>query len=209
MKFSDNIDGAYFFDNIDDAYYILKDYLTHYGDPIEDQRGDKVFQAPIVTLGFRGHIQEFAQVRSVKVPNTTILNFEGLIDYSKQLQDGAIHDFVYTYGNRLMEHFNVNQYQVIIDKISDDINTRRAIAVTYDATIDSELEDIPCLILIKCSVYDDCLFMTVVFRSNDIKYAFSSNMYALMNIQLMIAKKLGLKIGDFYYVGLDSHWKVK
>lgn len=198
-----------FYNNIDDAYYDIKKYLVCHGEAITDQRGDKVFQAPFINVGFYGHIDKFAQVKTVKIPETAILNMEGLSNYSNQLQDGNIHDFVYTYGNRLMEHFGINQYDAIIDKIKNDVNTRRAVAVTFDPTIDNELEDIPCLNMIKCSVYRNKLYMTVIFRSNDIRYAFSSNMYALMNIQLMIAKKCNLDIGDFYYVGLDSHWKVK
>ena len=51
--------------------------------------------------------------------------------------------------------------------------------------------------------------MGVVFRSNDIKYAFSSNMYALFNVQLYLSKQLNIPIGKFYYVCFDPHWKLK
>ena len=195
------------YDNIDDAFNYLYYIITTQGKKVIDQRGDIVYQIPFVALHFEGHINDYGYAKAVKVPKNTFFNNEGLQRYADQLLDGNIHDFVYTYGNRLIEYFDVDQYQVMVDRLKEDENTRRAIAITYDPQIDTYLEDIPCLIMIKCAIYQRQLEMTVIFRSNDIRYAFPSNMYALMTVQLYVADKLGIKPGRFHYVGLDAHWK--
>lgn len=195
------------YDNIDDAFNYLYYIITTQGKKVIDQRGDIVYQIPFVALHFENHINDYGYARAVKVPNNTFFNNEGLQRYSEQLLDGDLHDFVYTYGNRLIEYFGVNQYDVMINRLKENEDTRRAIGVTYDPEHDTYVEDIPCLVMIKCSIYDNTLEMTVIFRSNDIKYAFTSNMYALMSVQLYMADKLNIKPGKFHYVSLDPHWK--
>ena len=195
------------YDNIDDAYNYLYYIIKSQGKKIVDQRGDIVYQLSFIPLMFENHINDYGYAQMVKIPQNTIFNNEGLQRYTEQLLDGELHDFVYTYGHRLMTYFDVDQYDVIVKRLQENKDTRRAIAITYDPEHDTYIEDIPCLIMIKCSIYDNKLDMGVVFRSNDIRYAFTSNMYALMNVQLRIAKELGIKVGKFYYTGFDSHWK--
>lgn len=196
------------FSNIDDAYEFLEEYIKENGYLITDQRDDVLYQLPFISLSFKNHINNVGNIDIVRVPQSSILPPSGLYDYSKQLQSGDIQDFIYTYGNRFIEHFGVNQYETIINRIKENLNTRRAVAVTYDPLEDKEIEDIPCLIMLKVMVNNDKLDMGVVFRSNDIKYAFPSNMYGLMQLQLMFSKELNIPVGNFYYVGFDVHWKV-
>lgn len=196
------------FNNIDDAYNYLKKVIQKNGNLIEDQRGDKLYQVPFVSLIFNNHITNIGNVNTIQIPKSSILPPKGLKDYSKQLQDGNIHDFIYTYGNRFIEHFGVNQYETIKNRIIENYNTRRAVAVTFDPKQDETLEDIPCLIMLKVMTNNGNLDIGVVFRSNDIKYAFPSNMYGLMNLQLKFSKELNIPVGKFYYVGFDAHWKV-
>lgn len=195
------------YDNIDDAYNYLYYIITTQGKKVVDQRGDIVYQLPFISLIFENHINDYGYAQTVKIPNNAIFNGEGLQKYADQLLDGELHDFVYTYGHRLITYFGVDQYDVIYKRLKENKDTRRAVAITYDPEHDTYIEDIPCLIMIKCSIYDNKLLMTVVFRSNDIRYAFTSNMYALMNVQLHLAKKLSIKPGRFFYVCSDAHWK--
>lgn len=106
-----------------------------------------------------------------------------------------------------MKYFDVNQYEIMKEKIRQDPNTRRAVAFTFDIVNDNDKEDIPCLQFIQLMVYGGCLYMTVLFRSNDIKYAFASNIYGLMKLHIKFADDLGLKVGDFNYVCNNAHWK--
>ena len=40
------------------------------------------------------------------------------------------------------------------NRIKEDINSRRAIAVTYDPKQDNSIEDIPCLIMLKLTFFN-------------------------------------------------------
>ena len=194
---------------IDTAYEDYKKDLIEKGELINDQRGDKVYQLPFYSLIFDNHINNIGGVYNIPVPESSKINLEAIEKYAQQLLDGDLHDFVYTYGNRLIKHFDIDQYNVMINRIKEDELSRRAVAITYDPKIDSDKEDIPCLMMIKLSVFESKLDMGVVFRSNDIKYAFSSNLYALFNVHLTLSKSLNLPIGKFYYVSFNPHWKLK
>lgn len=195
------------FNNIDNAYKYLENEIKKNGNLITDERGDSLYQVPFITVIFENHITNVGNIDTIQIPISSILPTSGLKDYANQLQDGEIHNFIYTYGNRFIEHFGVNQYETIINRIKGNLNTRRAVAVTYDPLKDKEIEDIPCLIVLKLTVNNNKLDMGVVFRSNDIKYAFPSNMYGLMQLQIMFSKELNIPVGRFYYVGFDAHWK--
>ena len=192
---------------IDGAYEYIKQTCRTTGTLITDQRGDKLYQIPYITLKFDEKIhQRIADIHNIKIPSEC--NPLMLDGYVNQLQDGDIGGFIYTYGNRFIEHFGVNQYKYMISKLKEDTHSRRAVAVTLDPKLDSEREEIPCLQLIKLSVYDNKLVMGVVFRSNCIKYAFKYNMYGLLMLQQRFANELGLDCGEFIYVGFDVHYKV-
>ena len=195
------------YDNIDSAYIDYKYKLLDYGEVIVDQRGDKVYQLPFHSITFKDFVKKVGGIEYIDIPSNTFLNYDAMKKYAEQLVDGDVQDFIYTYGNRLIEHFGINQYEVMINRIKEDIHTRRAIAITYDQVNDNCIEDIPCLIMLKLMVYDGKLDMSVVFRSNDIKYAFVSNLYGLMCVQLYLAKELGLPVGSLHYVCFDCHWK--
>lgn len=195
------------FNSIDSALEQYKQDLINNGEKIEDQRGDKVYTLPFYSIKFTNHIKNIGGMRIIEVPKSSPLNYESIKKYANQLLSGDIDDFVYTYGNRLIEYFEVNQYEVMENRIKEDINSRRAIAVTYDPKQDNNIEDIPCLIMLKITYFNNKLDLGVVFRSNDIKYAFSANLYALMGVHKYICENLNLKIGDLYYVCFDPHWK--
>ena len=197
------------YSTIDSAYKDYKKNLISKGELIKDQRNDKVFQLPIYSICFENHINIVGNVYSVPVPKSSKINYEAIEKYANQLLDEDIHNFVYTYGNRLMEYFDINQYNVMINRIKEDINSRRAVAITYDPKEDSFKEDIPCLMMIKLTISENKLDMGVVFRSNDIRYAFSSNMYALFGVQAYLSKELNISVGKFYYISFDPHWKLE
>ena len=196
------------FSSIDSALKQYKQDLITKGEKIEDQRGDEVFTLPFYSIKFSNYINYVGGMGIIEVPKSSPLNYESIKKYANQLLTGDIGDFVYTYGNRLIKYFGIDQYDVMENRIKEDINSRRAIAVTYDPKQDNSIEDIPCLIMLKLTFFNNKLNLGVVFRSNDIKYAFSANLYALMNVHLYLSQKLDLQIGDLYYVCFDPHWKV-
>lgn len=195
------------FITIDEAYEYLKKICEEEGSLIVDERNDKLYQIPFISLTFTEEIhQKVGNIYNIKIPDGVNPNM--LSNYTKQLQNGNIGDFVYTYGHRFMTYFNVNQYEYMIKKLRENKHSRRAVAITIDPRKDTQENEIPCLQLIKCSIVNNKLVMSVVFRSNDISLAFKYNMFALLNVQQYISKELGIEPSEFNYVGFDVHYRI-
>ena len=197
----------YVFDSIDDAYSTLKQIVLRRGELFSDERKDEVYQIPFISIRFNESIhQNTGNIIHVRLPQEDVNN-ELLINYSKEFFDEELHGFVYTYANRFMEHFGTNQYEYMLNKLKKDAHSRRAIAVTMNPKIDNFQSEIPCLQEIILGIYNQKLIMTVLFRSNDLKYAFKYNLYALLNLQEYFAKELNVDCGDFYYNCCNLHYK--
>lgn len=196
-------------ENIDKAFEHYRDFIKDNGELITDERGDKLYQIPYYNVRFHNQFLESGQVQSISIPKNTDFNYDGLRFYCNQLLNPYKEDFVYTYGNRLRSYFNVDQLQKMVEHLLSNKYSRRAIASTIDPLRDNIVSEIPCLQHIQLTIYDDKLVMYVLFRSNDIKYAFVPNMFGLFNLHVHLARKLGVKAGDFYYTCYNPHWKLK
>ena len=122
---------------------------------------------------------------------------EALFDYVTSLDDEHqiyLDDdgFIYTYSERLQNYNDINQLDVIINRLNKNINSNRAIAVTYNPMVDMNRQDIPCLQLIQALVRNNKLILSVYFRSNDLYGAFPSNMMFLTYLGMKIANELGV-----------------
>ena len=129
---------------------------------------------------------------------------EALFDYVTSLDDEHqiyLDDdgFIYTYSERLQNYNDINQLDVIINRLNKNINSNRAIAVTYNPMVDMNRQDIPCLQLIQALVRNDKLILSVYFRSNDLYGAFQSNMMFLTYLGMKIANELGVQFDYIDY----------
>ena len=129
---------------------------------------------------------------------------EALFDYVTSLDDEHqiyLDDdgFIYTYSERLQNYNDINQLDVIINRLNKNINSNRAIAVTYNPMVDMNRQDIPCLQLIQALVREDKLILSVYFRSNDLYGAFPSNMMFLTYLGMKIANELGVQFDYIDY----------
>ena len=143
---------------------------------------------------------------------------------------GGIHDhwidpvagkWTYTYHERLFAYCPVedlrdsdsarplaiiNQIQYIIDALSETSHTRRAQAITWMPTADPQTDDPPCLQRIWCRLIADAgdgfvLNMNTHWRSRDLYRAWYMNVYALTDLQRIIAEEIAKKIGKPVKVG--------
>ena len=129
---------------------------------------------------------------------------EALFDYVTSLDDEHqiyLDDdgFIYTYSERLQNYNDINQLDVIINRLNRNINSNRAIAVTYNPMVDMNRQDIPCLQLIQALVRNDKLILSVYFRSNDLYGAFPSNMMFLTYLGMKIANELRVQFDYIDY----------
>ena len=143
---------------------------------------------------------------------------------------GGIHDhwidpaagkWTYTYHERLFAYCpvedirspdspkpfrKVDQIQYIIDYLADVSHTRRAQAITWMPTADPSTEDPPCLQRIWCRLVSGAdgqlsLNMNTHWRSRDLYKAWFMNVFALTDLQRIIAEKISKKISRPVKVG--------
>jgi thymidylate synthase len=135
--------------------------------------------------------------------------------------DPAAGKWTYTYHERLfayrpvedLRHPNgskpfpaVNQIQYIIDSLSQAGHTRRAQAVTWMPTADPKTDDPPCLQRIWCRLVAEeaggwTLNMNTHWRSRDLYKAWFMNVYALTDLQRIVAEAIAEKRGEPVRVG--------
>ncbi len=135
--------------------------------------------------------------------------------------DPAAGKWTYTYHERLFAYCpvgnirdpnapkpfkKIDQIQYIIDKLSQTPHTRRAQAITWMPTADPPTEDPPCLQRIWCRLVSGnsgplVLNMNTHWRSRDLYKAWFMNVYAITDLQRIIAEKISQKISRPVVVG--------
>ena len=142
--------------------------------------------------------------------------------YKQEVIDG-IHDswidhsdpkkWQYTYHERLMtyktedcgELYTTNQITYIVDNLAACFFSRRAQAITWQPDFDPRHTDPPCLQRIWGQIMeeDNKLYFTMhaFWRSRDAFKAAYMNMFAFIELQKVIAKRIGDKIGREVLLG--------
>lgn len=135
--------------------------------------------------------------------------------------DPAAGKWTYTYHERMFAYSpvenirdpkspkpfkKVDQVQYIIDSLADTDFTRRAQAITWMPTADPQTDDPPCLQRIWCRLVRNSenqlmLNMNTHWRSRDLYKAWFMNVYALTDLQRIIAQKISAKISEPVKVG--------
>lgn len=143
---------------------------------------------------------------------------EDLETYRQEVVDG-IHDhwiapeegkWTYTYHKRLfafdIEGETIDQIDYIVNKLARSGHSRRAQAITWNPKLDIPTDDPPCLQRIWCRLLDDesggaTLNMNSHWRSRDAYKAAYMNVFALTELQRLIAERIAAKIGRPVRVG--------
>jgi thymidylate synthase len=128
--------------------------------------------------------------------------------------DPAVGKWTYTYHQRLFAYCpvenirdqnspkpfkKIDQIQYIIDKLVQTAHTRRAQAITWMPTADPPTADPPCLQRIWCRLVatdsgELSLNMNTHWRSRDLYKAWFMNVYAITDLQRIIAEQISKKI---------------
>ena len=137
---------------------------------------------------------------------------EQLVEGKHIKKDNPEDEAEYTYYQRLREYYIIlngvtfDQINAIKQKIGDNWQTRRAVAVTWQPWSDPSSSDPPCMDLLKFNVWKGKLNLSVVFRSHDLIGGWLNNCYALIYLLKEIADALNLEVGVLDIISFDGHF---
>jgi thymidylate synthase len=131
---------------------------------------------------------------------------EKLDKYSEQFLSKDKQGFIYTYGNRLRAHFdNIDQIQEAIKRLNNFKESRRAISITWDPTVDTKNDEVPCMMLVDFKIRDGKLHTTGLWRSHDIYGAWFPNAVGLSNLTKYVAGEVGMEVGMLTIHSISAH----
>jgi len=101
-----------------------------------------------------------------------------------------------------------NQLDNVIAMLKANPRTRQATVSIYDGKeIDNGTyqHDTPCTYAIQFTIIGQKLNMCVTMRSNDLWYGFCNDQYCFSKLQIKVADKLELLVGDYYHFAHNLH----
>lgn len=129
------------------------------------------------------------------------LNFDKkeLRAYFKEFFNSERGEQAYTYGERLLDYFGIDQVKIMVKKLREFSYNKGAVAILWQPTIDNFPKrkpwHTPCLTLIQGICQKEKLHLTAYFRSNDVFGAWPLNAFALRKLQTVLAEKIKKQVG--------------
>jgi thymidylate synthase len=157
------------------------------------------FAEPRIHRAFPGGLEDLEVYRQEVV--------EGVHDHWICPKEGK---WTYTYHKRLfayeIEGEAIDQIAALVDKLAGTGHTRRAQAITWNPKLDPPTYDPPCLQRLWCRLLEDergefVLNMNAHWRSRDAYKAAYMNVFALTDLQRVIAARVSEKAGRTVRVG--------
>lgn len=124
--------------------------------------------------------------------------------WAKLTDDGVTSNSAY--GYLLKEKHGFDQIEKIIELLRKDPQSRRAVLnINVPNVHVIETKDEPCTIAIQFLVRDEKLHCTVMMRSNDIWFGTPYDWAFFMELQKVVADKLGLAYGTYTHFATSLH----
>ena len=144
-----------------------------------------------------------------------LAKYVSAVDNHEQVYLDGENSFVYSYPNRIFrqEHRDVmtNQFSVMLVRLLENLGSNRSVANIYNAFLDCDEDDIPCLNWLQATVRHGELVLHCMFRSNDIYGAWYGNMLFLTYLGLKMVEELNSDLkkegltGDVSFKGIDYY----
>ena len=199
---------------IADGWVTLVKKIMEEGKEINDERGSLTKEVLNTLVTIRDPLgkqksknnDETDMFEDIKIPTGYFWRGEKLKIYSEQFISDDKQGFVYTYGNRLRAHFEgIDQIQVAIDRLKNCTESRRSISVTWDPTVDTKVDEVPCMILVDLKIRGGKLYTTGLWRSHDIYGAWFPNAVGLTYLTKYAADQLGVEVGEITIHSISAH----
>ncbi|WP_409201002.1 thymidylate synthase [Methanobrevibacter sp. DSM 116169] len=174
----------------------LLNVVTCINDPFGIKDGD-----------FFGMSKSLEKLDNIRIPDDYFWEGDKLKVYSEQFISDDKQGFVYTYGNRLRAHFDrIDQIGKSIERLKTCRESRRAISLTWDPTIDADSDEVPCMILVDFKIRDDTLYTTALWRSHDIYGAWFPNAVGLAYLSKYVSSEIGdVSLGPITIHSISAH----
>jgi thymidylate synthase len=185
--------------NIKTGWESLVKRIMKNGVEIRDERGS-------ITKEILNTMVNIKNPLDTESPEGYFWTGEKLDKYSEQFLSNDKQGFIYTYGNRLRKHFDgIDQIQEAIDRLNNFKESRRAISVTWDPTVDTKNDEVPCMMLVDFKIRDGKLNTTGLWRSHDIYGAWFPNAVGLSNLARYVAGEVGAEVGTLTIHSISAH----
>lgn len=189
--------------SISEAWYRGLNLIWRQGGEITDERGTRIRELLSLQIVVEDPYHEM-------IPAGYSWNEERLEEYARQLLSGHNPGFEYTYGERLRAWSlsgspPLDQIEQAISRLRASANTRRAIAVTWIAPVDTAKDEVPCMIVDDFKIRDGRLHLSIFFRSHDFAGAYPANLYGLARLLEYVADEVGAIPGSISTTSASAH----
>jgi thymidylate synthase len=161
---------------------------------IEDVRNTLPLNVNRGTVPGIGAVEAMQLLAGVSEPELVVAVGPQFKNYAED--NGEFHG---AYGLR-----TAGQYEVVVDRLKKDPDTRQAVVTIWNPTFDMlpEKRDYPCTVLHQFRIRDNKLNMSVYMRSNDVWLGAAYDFFQFTRVQLAIASILGIEPGTYnHHVG--------
>ena len=100
------------------------------------------------------------------------------------------------------------QLDYVVDILKHNPKTRQAAISIYDGKEIKNAHynnDTPCTYAVQFTIVNNKLNMCVTMRSNDLWYGFCNDQYCFSRLQLMIADRLEIRLGEYFHFAHNLH----
>ncbi|HPQ05465.1 MAG TPA: thymidylate synthase [Methanothermobacter sp.] len=190
--------------NIECAYEKLLETVLSEGRTFYDERGDETFELlntiVIIDYPYSKNPQNIPAIQGRGFWSGLRIK-----TYINQFMGRTNDGFAYTYGNRLREHFGLDQVEAVIKRLKNSRETRRATLTTWDPLVDAKSNEVPCMILIDFKIRSNQLHTTALWRSHDVGRAWYPNVLALAYLAETVMYKVGCEPGPIVVHSISAH----
>ena len=192
---------------VESAYNQLIPLIFTNGEKVTSENGQETLELLDCTVIINNPLLHFnSKKEPVRIPVSYPFGKQYIQKYIQQIFYGTTTKFCYDYHSRLFNYRgDTNQIEYCIRKLQENINSRRAVAITWYPGLDTAVDEVPCLQFIQFLVRNGKLFMKVLFRSNDALLAFPANAYGLMRLGLYVAEQLGARFDKYSHTSVSMH----
>jgi thymidylate synthase len=205
-------------DTIPEAWRRGLNLIWRQGEEITDERGTRTKEV----LALEVVVED---PRRDMIPAEYSWNRPRLEDYAGQLISGENPGFEYTYGERLRawalpgcekegdargggsddSKEPVDQIEYVVRRLRANPNSRRASAVTWIPPVDTNKDEVPCMMVDDFKIREGRLRLTALFRSHDFAGAYPANLYGLTRLLEYVAERAGAEPGSITTVSCSAH----